>query len=112
MKILGITLNSELKVDEHIESLISKFQPLTSLYALRILKANGLRKEEIQKVTQAIIMSRIFFLFFFSLFHQRADDEALTRFLQTSLFLVASPILVKSMFFFQVFPDIVHPGLP
>src|SRR6218665_1508094 len=34
----------------------------------------------------------------FSLFHQRADDEALTRFLQTSLFLVASPILVKSMF--------------
>src|SRR6218665_2132407 len=39
------------------------------------------------------------FFFFFSLFHQRADDEALTRFLQTSLFLVASPILVKSMFF-------------
>src|SRR6218665_2521432 len=37
-------------------------------------------------------------VFFFSLFHQRADDEALTRFLQTSLFLVASPILVKSMF--------------
>src|SRR6218665_820876 len=36
---------------------------------------------------------------FFSLFHQRADDEALTRFLQTSVFLVASPILVKSMFF-------------
>src|SRR6218665_2967464 len=36
---------------------------------------------------------------FFSLFHQRADDEALTRLLQTSLFLVASPILVKSMFF-------------
>src|SRR6218665_478444 len=36
--------------------------------------------------------------FFFSLFHQRADDDALTRFLQTSLFLVASPILVKSMF--------------
>src|SRR6218665_1950168 len=35
----------------------------------------------------------------FSLFHQRADDEALTRFLQTSVFLVASPILVKSMFF-------------
>src|SRR6218665_3367349 len=26
------------------------------------------------------------------------DDEALTRILQTSLFLVASPILVKSMF--------------
>src|SRR6218665_2716454 len=37
-------------------------------------------------------------LFFFSLFHQRADDEALTRCLQTSLFLVASPILFKSMF--------------
>src|SRR6218665_4152308 len=41
-----------------------------------------------------------FFFFFFSLFHQRADYEALTRFLQTSLFLVASPILFKSMFFF------------
>src|SRR6218665_731815 len=41
-------------------------------------------------------LSEIFF--YFSLFHQRADDEALTRFLQTSLFLVASPILVKSMF--------------
>src|SRR6218665_1116796 len=37
-------------------------------------------------------------IFYFSLFHQRADDEALTRFLQTFLFLVASPILVKSMF--------------
>src|SRR6218665_884231 len=36
--------------------------------------------------------------FFFSLFHQRADDEALTRLLQTPLFLVASPILVKSIF--------------
>src|SRR6218665_1882356 len=40
----------------------------------------------------------MYIFFFFSLFHQRADDEALTRFLQTSLFLVASPILVKSMF--------------
>jgi len=35
----------------------------------------------------------------FSLFHQRADNEALTRLLQTSLFLDASPILVKSIFF-------------
>src|SRR6218665_3679733 len=42
--------------------------------------------------------AQVNFFFFFSLFHQRADDEALTRFLQTSLFLVASPILVKSMF--------------
>jgi len=39
----------------------------------------------------------IFFVFF-SLFHQRADDEGLTRFLQTSLLLFAAPILVKSMF--------------
>jgi len=38
--------------------------------------------------------------FLFSFFHQQADDEALTRLLQISLFLVASPILVKSMFFF------------
>ena len=37
--------------------------------------------------------------FFFSQFHQRADDEALTRLLKTSLFLVASPILVKSICF-------------
>ena len=36
---------------------------------------------------------------FLSSINQPADDEALTRFLQTSLFLVASPILVKSMFF-------------
>src|SRR6218665_2710971 len=36
---------------------------------------------------------------FFSLFHQRADDEALTRLRQIFLFLVASPILVKSLFF-------------
>src|SRR6218665_1621390 len=34
---------------------------------------------------------------FFSLLHQRAD-KALTKLLHTSLFLVASPILVKSMF--------------
>src|SRR6218665_15025 len=39
------------------------------------------------------------FFFFFSLFHQRADDEVLTRLIQISLFLVASPILVKSIFF-------------
>ena len=32
MKILGITINSELKVDEHIESLIKS--SLTSLYVL------------------------------------------------------------------------------
>jgi len=37
--------------------------------------------------------------FFFSLFHQHADNEALTRLLQTTMFLVASPILVKLMFF-------------
>src|SRR6218665_543594 len=41
-------------------------------------------------------------LFCFSLLHHPADDGALTRFLQTSLFLVASPILVKSMHFFSV----------
>src|SRR6218665_1190797 len=41
-------------------------------------------------------LSEIFF--YFSLFHQRADDEARSRFLQTFLFLVAPPILVKSMF--------------
>ena len=52
MKILGITINSELKVDEHIESLIKS--SLTSLYALRILKVHGLRKE-------AIIMTRILY---------------------------------------------------
>ena len=59
MKILGITLNSEPKVGEHIESLIKS--SLTSLYALRILKAHGLRKEAIHKVTEAIIMSRILY---------------------------------------------------
>src|SRR6218665_3129118 len=50
----------------------------------------------IHEASNKLIYLRHFF--FFSLFHQRADDEALTRFLQTSLFLVASPILVKSMF--------------
>ena len=59
MKFLGITLNSELKVDEHIESSIKS--SLTSLYALRIIKAHGLRKEAIQKATEAIIMSRILY---------------------------------------------------
>src|SRR6218665_3420963 len=44
------------------------------------------------------LLFRLFFFFFFSVFHQRADDEALTRLLQTSLFLVASPFLVKPMF--------------
>jgi len=56
MKILGITINSELKVDEHIDSLI-KF----SLTSLRILEAHGLRKETGQKETEAIIMSRILY---------------------------------------------------
>ena len=37
--------------------------------------------------------------FFFTLLHQQADDEAPTRLRQTSMFLVASPILVKSMCF-------------
>src|SRR6218665_2880245 len=48
-----------------------------------------------KQIIRSIVIYYIFF--FFSLFHQHADDEALTRFLQTSLFLVASPILVKSM---------------
>ena len=39
MKILGITLNSELKADEDIES--SKTSSLTSLQTLMILKAHG-----------------------------------------------------------------------
>src|SRR6218665_566989 len=41
----------------------------------------------------------IIHVFSFSLFHNRADDEALISILQSSLFLVASPMLVKSMFF-------------
>jgi len=52
-------LTAGLKVDEHIEALIK--YSLTSLYALRILKAHGLRKEAIHKVTEAIIMSRILY---------------------------------------------------
>src|SRR6218665_3050990 len=59
MKILGITLNSELKVDEHIDTLIKS--SLSSLYALRILKAYGLGKEAIHTVTEVIIMSRILY---------------------------------------------------
>src|SRR6218665_183304 len=52
-------------------------------------------------------------LHFFPLFHQCADFVALTRLVKTSLFLVASPILVKSiMLLLHVFPDIVHPNLP
>ena len=51
----------------------------------------------------------------FSLLRQRADDEALTRLLQTSLFLVAlrvaNPGQVE-VFLPQIFPDIVHPDLP
>src|SRR6218665_1590547 len=43
--------------------------------------------------------SRASIFFFFLLLYRRADNEALTRLLQTSLFLVAFPILVKSMFF-------------
>ena len=39
------------------------------------------------------------FFFFLSLLHKRADDEVLTRLLHISLFLFASPILAKSMFF-------------
>jgi len=59
MKIVVVTLNSELKVDEHIESLIKS--SLTSPYALRILKAHGLQKEAIQRVTEATIMFRMLY---------------------------------------------------
>src|SRR6218665_1444229 len=45
-----------------------------------------------------LLIKEVFFCFL-SLLHQRTDDEALVRLLQTTLFLVASPILVKSMFF-------------
>src|SRR6218665_3901017 len=45
-----------------------------------------------------LLIKEVFFCFL-SLLHQRTDDEALVRLLQTTLFLVASPILVQSMFF-------------
>ena len=50
---------SDLDKEQVYESLIKS--SLTSLYALRILKAHGLRKEAIQRVTEAIIMSRILY---------------------------------------------------
>jgi len=52
-------------------------------------------------------------LFFFSLLYQSVDDEALTRLLQTSLFLhgrFTNPGEVD-VFLPQIFPDITHPDL-
>src|SRR6218665_3235976 len=50
-------------------------------------------------------------LFFFSLLHQRADDETLTRLLLSVSGCLANPGQVD-VFLLQVFPDIVHPDLP
>src|SRR6218665_1340367 len=51
------------------------------------------------------------FIFFFLLFRQLADDEALIIFLQTSLFLV-SPYAVDNCMCLSSKSNIVHPSLP
>src|SRR6218665_218238 len=55
-------------------------------------------KTSVKSIDFALLLNMHKF-FFFSLFHQGADNEALTRLLHISLFLVASPILVKTIFF-------------
>src|SRR6218665_2551391 len=58
-----------------------------------------LNRKPVQNLQHGLKVTNQHSIFFFPLIHQRADDEALTKLLQTSLFLVVSPILVKSIFF-------------
>ena len=57
MKILGVVVMSNLSMQEHIDSLRTGGNQ--SLYALKILKANGLDDKELSKVCRATLISKL-----------------------------------------------------
>src|SRR6218665_3215210 len=87
------------------------FGPRTVQYNSRLLK--------ISKLTRAATVITGYLLFFFLLFHQLADDEALIIFLQASLFLVfpysvdnCMPLSSKSSLTLSIHLFLCHPLLP
>jgi len=57
MKILGVTLQSNMLMTEHVHTLVSK--SAQSLYALKLLKSNGLSPSLLSTVCNATLLSRL-----------------------------------------------------
>ena len=57
LKVLGITLQDNLTMHEHVSNLVSKASQ--SLYALKIIKSNGLAARLLNTVTQATLLSQL-----------------------------------------------------
>ena len=57
MNILGVTLSSKLKFDEHVNSVVSSCHQ--HMYALKILKAKGLTGRALNQVSNAYLVNRI-----------------------------------------------------
>src|SRR6218665_3508617 len=59
MKILGITLTSDLKIEEHLNKVLSS--ATSSIYALGTLRSHGLTGKALQEVTRATTMPQVMY---------------------------------------------------
>lgn len=59
MKILGVTLQSDLKVSQHVEEIMASCSG--SLHALRVLRTHGLPSVSLQEVTRATTVARLMY---------------------------------------------------
>ena len=57
LKVLGVTLQNNLSMQDHVKNLVSKAGQ--SMYALKILKSNGLANRLLNTVTQATLLSQL-----------------------------------------------------
>jgi len=59
MDILGVTIRDDLHAVDHVDKLI--LACTHSLYALRVLRAQGLHDQALHVVTEATTMARLFY---------------------------------------------------
>lgn len=57
LKILGVTLNSNLSMSDHVDDLVSKAGQ--TMYALKMLKSNGLAHQLLHNVCKSTLVSRL-----------------------------------------------------
>ena len=57
IKLLGVTIADNFFMEDHVDSVISS--SASALYALKILRAHGMGQNELHKVFQATVISRL-----------------------------------------------------
>ena len=59
MTILGVTLTSDLKIEEHLNKVLSS--AASPIYALGTLRSHGLTGKALQEVTRATTMAQVMY---------------------------------------------------